>query len=117
MSSVRTNERRATESRAFTRDLNDQLASIYDTWSKPLGPAAGFYVCECDDSECAEVVEIITAGYRRTLIRPVLALGHESAGAHQCTAMKGLHIPRRRARGLDFADADLETDRHRWFRA
>ena len=98
MLSVRIRQHRTTESRTCTRDLNDQLADIYDTWSTPVGTTAGFYVCECGDSECVEVVEISPSGYRRTRVRSVLAFGHESAGAHRSTAMKALHLPRRRVR-------------------
>jgi len=82
VSCVRTRKHRTAEDRARARDLNDELADIYDTWSKPVGTTAGFYVCECDDSECAEVVEISAASYRRSRARAVLAPGHESASAH-----------------------------------
>jgi hypothetical protein len=72
--------RRAAQNEASSRDVNE---SIDEERAGEPGPGPRWFVCECSDPECAELVDVGADKYheiREHADRFVVAPGHEDPG-------------------------------------
>jgi hypothetical protein len=80
-------ERRALLRAANEASVDQALAYLARPWSR--GTAESFvreFACECDDPECASVVELPVADFPRASYVPLVAAGHQMASA--CRVMR-----------------------------